>query len=280
MTENCSGGEATCSAKAICSVCSQPYGETTDHNYCITQFNDENHWKKCNGCDATTPAEPHTGGEATCMARAKCTVCNAEYGNLGNHDYGAWIEETPATCTENGEKAHFHCSVCEKDFDADYQEIADLVIPATGEHTYGEWIAETPATCTVNGMKAHYQCAVCLKYFDADHNEVTAASLTIAAHHSPVYVEETAATDTENGTKAHFHCEVCGKNYREEACVNELTDADLLIPATGTPEEPAEPDPMACPLCGEHHATTIFGRVTTIVHMIVYIIMHFLAGMK
>ena len=51
------GGTATCTAKAVCSVCGVAYGELA----------------------------AHTGGTATCQAKATCTVCNQAYGNLASH---------------------------------------------------------------------------------------------------------------------------------------------------------------------------------------------------
>ena len=92
------------------------------------------------------------------------------------HTYGQWIEEVPATCTTAGTKGHYHCSACEKNFDADYNEITDLTIAAG--HNYGEWIEEVPATNQKEGVKGHYHCDECDKNFDADYNEIT--DLTIA----------------------------------------------------------------------------------------------------
>ncbi len=47
----------------------------------------------------------HTGGTATCVARAICTVCNAPYGELAAHAY--------ATAWSSNAEGHWHvCSVC------------------------------------------------------------------------------------------------------------------------------------------------------------------------
>jgi len=94
--------EATCTAKAKCSVCGDEKGELAPHTPgaddgdCTTAIT-------CSACGTeTTPAKAsHTGGTATCTAKAKCSVCEAEYGELAEHKY------SEATCT-----AKAKCSVC------------------------------------------------------------------------------------------------------------------------------------------------------------------------
>ena len=56
----------------------------------------------------------HVGGTATCTERAKCEICDAEYGVLAAHTFGAWVEETPANCSVQGTKGHKDCTVCRK----------------------------------------------------------------------------------------------------------------------------------------------------------------------
>lgn len=46
----------------------------------------------------------------------------------GDHDYGTWIDEIPATYDVDGVKGHYTCSVCNRNFDKDHFEIADLTI--------------------------------------------------------------------------------------------------------------------------------------------------------
>ena len=72
------------------------------------------------------------------------------------HKYGELIAEVSATCGENGTKAHYECSVCHKNFDTDYAELTDLVIPATGKHVWELVIKE------VEGATTHTKkCKVC-----------------------------------------------------------------------------------------------------------------------
>ena len=99
------GGTATCKDKAECMVCGKGYGEFANHipnaddGDCTTAIT-------CSVCGAVTTAakENHTGGTATCQARAVCTVCNSEYGNYGLHNY----DET----TWGYKDANGHAHVC------------------------------------------------------------------------------------------------------------------------------------------------------------------------
>jgi hypothetical protein len=96
-----SGGTATCEEKAKCSVCDVEYGELAAHTHGSEWKTDgENHWLECT-CGDKKDFAAHTGGTATCKAKAKCSVCNAEYGELAEHTY------SEATC-----KAKAKCSVC------------------------------------------------------------------------------------------------------------------------------------------------------------------------
>ena len=151
-----------------------------------------------------------------------------------SHNFGTLIEETPATCIDNGMKAHYYCSDCEKYFDESKNETTEtaLTIPATGVHTFGTLIDETPATCIAGGMKAHYKCTVCGKYFDESKTEKTVAELTIPinpnAHDFEALIEETPATCIDGGMKAHYKCTVCGKYF--DADKNETTEEALKTP--------------------------------------------------
>ena len=63
----------------------------------------ENHWYECS-CGDKKDSAAHSGGTATCKAKAKCSVCNTEYGELAEHKY------SEATCT-----AKAKCSVCNEE---------------------------------------------------------------------------------------------------------------------------------------------------------------------
>ena len=92
--------------------------DATGHNWKSEWESDAtHHWHECaNGCDEKGDYKQHTGGEATCTAKAVCEVCNQAYGALKAHDFTAEKAEeqylkSAATCTE---KAVYYksCTVC------------------------------------------------------------------------------------------------------------------------------------------------------------------------
>ena len=186
-----------------------------------------------------------------------------------SHNFGALIEEIPATCITDGMKAHYYCSDCKKFFDASKTETTEaaLTIPATGVHTFDTLIEEKPATCIDGGMKAHYKCTVCGKFFDADKNETTEEALKTPI--SPYYghdfgrwVEEEYATCQTPGRKGYKHCSICDKNY--DASNTEITDfvipvnpdghvlGDLVAEVPATCKDTGEKAHRDCNLCGKH----------------------------
>lgn len=73
-----SGGTATCTKKAICSVCGTSYGELAPHDYEVTwsQGNANGHWHECENCSTHDTQVKHTpGAEATEDTAQFCTVC-------------------------------------------------------------------------------------------------------------------------------------------------------------------------------------------------------------
>lgn len=186
-----------------------------------------------------------------------------------SHNFGALIEETPATCIADGMKAHYYCSDCRKYFDASKTETTEeaLTIPATGVHTFGTLIDETPATCIAGGMKAHYKCTVCGKYFDADKNETTEEALKTPVspyygHSFGFWVEEEYATCQAPGKKGYKHCSICNKDY--DASNTVITDfvipvnpdghvlGDLVAEVPATCKDTGEKAHRDCNLCGKH----------------------------
>ncbi len=91
----------------------------------------------------------HTGGNATCQAKAVCEVCNQEYGDLAEHTWADITCTTPKTCT-----------VCDaKDGEAlGHTAAVDEAVAAT---------------CTTAGLTAGSHCSVC--------NEVLTAQTEVAA---------------------------------------------------------------------------------------------------
>lgn len=78
------------------------------HDFSQWAYSDTQHWKKCANCDAEDAVNKtdHSGGTATCTAKAVCTTCGQQYGNTNhnNHDYSQTrmtptYKASDATCT-------------------------------------------------------------------------------------------------------------------------------------------------------------------------------------
>lgn len=186
-----------------------------------------------------------------------------------SHNLGTLNEETPATCINDGMKAHYYCSDCGKFFDESKKETTEaaLTIPATGVHTFGTLIDETPATCIAGGMKAHYKCTVCGKYFDENKNETTEEALKTPispyyGHSFGFWVEEQYATCQAPGKKGYKHCSICNKDY--DASNTVITDfvipvnpdghelGDLVAEVPATCKDTGVKAHRDCNLCGKN----------------------------
>ena len=186
-----------------------------------------------------------------------------------SHNLGTLNEDPPATCINDGMKAHYYCSDCGKYFDESKKETTEaaLTIPATGVHTFGTLIEEQPATCIAGGMKAHYKCTVCGKYFDENKNETTEEALKTPVspyygHSFGFWVEEQYATCQAPGRKGYKHCSICNKDY--DASNKEITDwvipvnpdghelGDLVAEVPATCKDTGVKAHRDCRLCGKN----------------------------
>ena len=99
--EDCSGGTATCTKRATCSVCHFEYGSLRSHDWAFSANNDQTHVRTCQYDDCGyTETVPCTLDSANCARGAQCSGCKAVYGDIdpNNHDWGRW------TC--NGDMTH------------------------------------------------------------------------------------------------------------------------------------------------------------------------------
>ena len=238
------GGEATCTAKAVCTVCGQEYGELNPDNHsgelewtatetthiqkhkCCGKVTvaEENHTFKDGRCEKCEYTCTHRGGEATCTAKAVCTVCGQEYGELNPDNHSGELEWTATEtthiqkhkccgkvtvaeenhtfkdgrcekcgypCTHEGGEANCHakavCATCGQEYGELNPDNHD------GETELRGAIA---ATCTENGYTGDTYCLSC--------NKVVAPGKVIeAAGH-----KGGKATCTKKAV-----CEVCEKEY-------------------------------------------------------------------
>lgn len=141
-TAKCTGGKATCSAKAVCEACGGEYGEKDPNNHDLVHFRAKaptcteigwNAYETCSRCDYTTytelPALNHdyqaVTVEPTCETDGytvfTCSRCNDSYtadptDKLG-HQFGAWSPNgtgsQSADCLRQG-CAHTGSTDCRK----------------------------------------------------------------------------------------------------------------------------------------------------------------------
>ena len=138
-------------------------GDDHTHTYGTTYSSDSTgHWKTCTECGANGEFSKHTGGTATCTAKAVCETCDQPYGELGAHKLTK-TDAKAATCTEAGNEAYWTCSGCGKYFSDEN---------GTNEIEKDSWVLKTlghdrtktdakEATCTEDGNNEYYTCSRC-----------------------------------------------------------------------------------------------------------------------
>ena len=209
---------ATCVATGTkghkdCRICNKNFdgsgNEITDLTISTNNNHDWNAWSSNgNGTHTRTCKRDRghkengncSGGTATCVNKAVCSVCGEAYGGKLGHDYGrvkyTWTgdnickaervckrdnahveketvkataeEIKAATCKEKG-KMKYTATFVNVAFAMQEKEVDTDFAP----HTYGDWIKEIPATTEEFGTKGHKDCTVCGKHFDNNGIEIT-----------------------------------------------------------------------------------------------------------
>ena len=138
------------------------------------------------------------------------------------------VNAKEATCTEDGNTAHYKCTVCEKLF-SDEEGTTEITAESTVVEANGHTIVAVnakEATCTEDGNTAHYKCSVCEKLFSDEEGatEITVDSTVIAKEgHAMTHHEAVPATCTEDGTLEYYSCSRCNKNFADENGTTEKT---------------------------------------------------------
>ena len=154
-------------------------------------YNETEHWHKCTGCDEVSDKAAHSGGKATCTAKAICEVCGQPYGETGDHEWGEWQQTKAPTCTEKGTETR----VCKNN--PEHTETRDV-----------EKAAHDVGTNWLHDKTNHWkECTVCHTKSD------------IAAHDFGEWTEVTAPTYVADGAKKRT-CNTCG--YSENGTIDKL----------------------------------------------------------
>ena len=291
-TENCHGGTATCTAKAVCTVCGGEYGEMAAHSFTAekaetqylksaatctekaiyykscavcglssegtadeatffsgnvldhdwgawTQNSDEKtHTRICKRDTSHTETENCHGGTATCTAKAVCTVCGGEYGEMAAHSFTTEKAETQylksvATCTE---KAIYYksCAVCGLSSEGTADEATFFSGNPLGHDLPNDWSKDE--------NEHWHECKRCHskedkgehEYGDDNICDICGYDKTVPHTHNLTLVSANAATCTKNGNKAYYTCDGCDMWFEDANGSIEITDkTTVIIPATG-----------------------------------------------
>ena len=225
-TENCHGGTATCTAKAVCEVCKSEYGEKLPHDF-TAETVDAKYLKFAATC---TVKAIYYKSCAVCGMSSEGTADEATFfsGNALDHDWGAWTSNEDGThtrtCTVDGCSAGTQTENC-IDANKDHKcDICDYIISECAddnkdhkcdycgkkltEHTGGK------ATC-----KDKAKCEVC----GAEYGELDPKNHTNLKH-----FPATAATKTTEGNIEYWYCEGCGKYFSDKGGTKEIKKADTV----------------------------------------------------
>ena len=262
-TDNCSGGTASCTKKAVCEDCGGEYGEMNAHDF-----------------TAETAAEQYLKSAATCTEKAvyykSCTVCGLSSkgttdeatftsGNILGHDWGAWASngndthtrvcsrDASHTETDNCSGGTASCTkkaVCE-DCGGEYGEMNAHDFTA---ETAAEQYLKSAATCTEKAVY-YKSCTVCGLSSAGTADEATFESGEPLDHdfgawtsngngtHTRVCSRDASHTETDNCTGGTASCtmkavcEVCKAEYGEKDPEHHAEGCELEWVVTETEHE-------------------------------------------
>ena len=225
-TENCHGGTATCTHKAVCTVCGGEYGEMAAHSFTAEKA-EAQYLKSAATC---TEKAIYYKSCAVCGLSSEGTADEATFfsGNALDHNWGAWTSNEDGThtrtCTVDGCSAGTQTENC-IDANKDHKcDICDYIISECAddnkdhkcdycgkkltEHTGGK------ATC-----KDKAKCEVC----GAEYGELDPKN-----HTNLKYFPAKAATKTTEGNIEYWYCEGCGKYFSDKDGTKEIKKADTV----------------------------------------------------
>ena len=225
-TENCHGGTADCTHKAVCTVCGGEYGEMAAHSFTAEKA-EAKYLKSAATC---TEKAVYYKSCAACGLSSKGAADETTFfsGNVLDHNWGAWTSNEDGThtrtCTVDGCSAGTQTENC-IDANKDHKcDICDYIISecADGnkdhkcdycgkkltEHTGGK------ATC-----KDKAKCEVC----GAEYGELDPKNHTNLKH-----FPAKAATKDAEGNIEYWYCDGCGKYFSDKDGTKEIKKADTV----------------------------------------------------
>ena len=240
-TENCHGGTATCTAKAVCTACGGEYGEMAAHSFTAEKA-EAQYLKSAATC---TKKAVYYKSCAVCGLSSEGTADEATFfsGNALDHDWGAWTQnsdeethtrickrDTSHTETENCHggtatcTAKAVCTVCGLSSEGTADE-ATFFSGNALDHNWGAWTSNEDGThtrtCTVDGCSAGTQTENCIDA-NKDHkcdicDYIISECADDNKDHKCDYCGKklTEHTGGKATCKDKAKCEVCGAEYGE-----------------------------------------------------------------
>ena len=225
-TENCHGGTADCTHKAVCTVCGGEYGEMAAHSFTAEKA-EAKYLKSAATC---TEKAVYYKSCAACGLSSKGAADETTFfsGNVLDHNWGAWTSNEDGThtrtCTVDGCSAGTQTENC-IDANKDHKcDICDYIISECAddnkdhkcdycgkkltEHTGGK------ATC-----KDKAKCEVC----GAEYGELDPKNHTNLKH-----FPAKAATKDAEGNIEYWYCDGCGKYFSDKDGTKEIKKADTV----------------------------------------------------
>ena len=154
-TENCSGGSATCTRKAVCEICGEEYGELDANNHTgeeVWEQTETTHTKKWNCCGKLTVAEAdHEFEDGVCTVCAypcahkdentdhKCDICGETVSNHSDENHDHLCDICGKAITNHVDSNNDHvCDICGKavtnHVDDDNNHVCDICGKAITNH--------------------------------------------------------------------------------------------------------------------------------------------------
>jgi len=263
--EACSGGQATCDEKAVCTACRNSYGDLLEHTEVIdpavsadcddTGLTEGRHCEVCGevlAAQVVIPALGHTevidpAEAADCddnglTEGSHCEICGEVLvaqevvPALGHTE--AIDPAEAADCGNPGLTEGSHCEVCGEVL------VAQKEIPATGNHQY-DLDEEREPTCTDPGLTAGSSCHVC--------GLVHVAQVEIPAKgHTEVIDPAVEPSCTAPGLTEGSHCGVCGEVLVAQVSIQQKNHTVVMDPpkAATCTESGLKGTGMHCDVCG------------------------------
>ena len=195
------------------------------------------------------PKQEPTCKQTGMQAHYKCSVCNKYFDesktekteteltipvNPNAHDFGAWIEEVPATCKDTGVKAHEDCNRCNKHYDESGNEITDLTIPTNDNHDWNAWVSNGDGTHTRTCKRdsGHKENGTC------SGGKATCTTKAVCEVCKTTYGNTASHNTTKYGGKdssGHWDkCSTCDNKFNFEAHTPDREKADETNPVKCT----------------------------------------------